>query len=116
MNETHSRVVTDGPTAPKTPSASASPSTPSLQEMGCRSFEELISSGMLWLINRVALHPRGFALAIHIDDDKKAVGWSILGHGKEVWTMPESSEDEKFAAIEATLAQATRENETDATR
>lgn len=53
-----------------------------------RPFEELIETGLLWLINTSVLHPRGYALAIHFDESQRATGWSILGDGTTPWTMP----------------------------
>ena len=58
-------------------------------------FEELRSTGLLWLINRVALHPRGYALALVYPDgaelpaiergDVEPVGWQLIGDGSECW-------------------------------
>lgn len=67
-----------------------------------RPFGELAPSGLLWLINRVVFHPRGFALAVN-REDRKAVGWTLLGNGKEVWTFETGVDDAKFAEAEATL-------------
>lgn len=70
-----------------------------------RPFAELIDAGLLWLINRTALHPRGFALAIHLDEDDKAAGWSIKGDGTEPWAfLMDAEEDDCFRRLEATLA------------
>jgi hypothetical protein len=33
-----------------------------------RMFAELSPSGLLWLINVSVFHPRGYALAIHMED------------------------------------------------
>lgn len=68
-----------------------------------RPFEELLDTGMLWLLNRATLHPRGFALAIHRDDDGKATGWSIIGDGTECWAYRNETDDEKFQAVEQFL-------------
>lgn len=62
---------------------------------------DLQADGVLWLINRVVFHPRGFALAV-----KPATGeFSMLGDGSEVWTFNDA-DDEKFAAVEAMLDRA----------
>lgn len=66
--------------------------------MKMRSFKEFRSAGLLWLINRVIFHPRGYALAFHIDASGLLVGWSILGNGKEVYAFSEADDDEGFAA------------------
>jgi hypothetical protein len=67
-----------------------------------RPFEELSDSGLLWLINRVVFHPRGFALAITVTDDGEATGWSLMGDGSEQWRYGDD-EDDKFRRAEATL-------------
>lgn len=76
-------------------------------------FSELHATGMLWLINRVVLHPRGFAFALHYPDgvDGEAeevtgepVEWSLLWDGTECGTFPEAVDDEMFAAAEVFLA------------
>lgn len=65
--------------------------------------EWLRDSGLLWLINRVVFHPRGWALAAHADGQGRIDGWALLGDGREVWTMPSSIEDELFAKAQALL-------------
>jgi hypothetical protein len=69
-----------------------------------RSFDELRSSGLLWLINRVVFHPRGFALALSMRDGEP-VGWKMLGDGSEVWRF-EGDEDELFERVRQTFADA----------
>ena len=54
-----------------------------------RPMHELRDTGLLWLINTTALHPRGFALALHLDDEGLATGWSLFGDGSEPWVMPD---------------------------
>lgn len=74
-------------------------------EDGLRPLSELRSSGLLWLINRVCLHPRGFALALGIDAAGEVIGWRLVGRGDEPWTYaPEIDEDVAFKAVEALLA------------
>lgn len=68
-----------------------------------RSWGDLRSSGLLWLINRVVFHPRGWALAlVHRDDE--IVGWKLLGDGREPWRFDGGTEGDMFAAAESTLA------------
>lgn len=69
-----------------------------------RPFSELRDSGLLWLMNRVVFHPRGWALAFHYDSNDVLVGWSLLGDGAEVWSMGIDGEDETFAKVQALLA------------
>jgi hypothetical protein len=74
-----------------------------------RPFSELRDSGLLWLVNRTALHPRGFALALHIDQAGNATGWSVKGDGTEPWAfLMDAEEDASFARLEATLSAARR--------
>lgn len=67
-----------------------------------RSFAELSDTGVLWLINRVVFHPRGFALMLHVKDGVPA-GWRIQGDGTEPWSFAATSDDRKFAAVEQLL-------------
>lgn len=68
-------------------------------------FAGLANTGLLWLVNRVVFHPRGFALAIHHNRNGEATGWSIMGDGSEPWTFDPDSvdEDDLFARAEAFL-------------
>jgi hypothetical protein len=87
-----------------------------------RPFSEFRDEGLLWLVNRVVFHPRGYALAISFskNDDgttnyDDATGWSIMGDGSESWNMGADptdeqralyraqSEDELFARVKALL-------------
>lgn len=56
---------------------------------GARPFKELMDSGFLWLINASVFHPRGFAMALHVDDDGDVTGWSLQGDGTERWAFVE---------------------------
>lgn len=51
--------------------------------------------GLLWLVNKVVFHPRGFAMGI--DDDAQA--WVMYGDGTEPWYMYSTAEH--AVAIEA---------------
>jgi len=68
-------------------------------------FDDLRTTGLLWLINRVALHPRGFALALeYAEGQPEPVGWSLTYAGVgEPWCFPHEEEPEKFQAIEGLL-------------
>lgn len=68
-----------------------------------RPFEDLSDSGVLWAINRVLFHPRGYALTLVFNEEGAATGWYIQGLGKEVWSFDERTDDERFAAFEETL-------------
>ena len=72
-----------------------------------RPLDELRSSGLLWLVNRVVFHPRGFALALNLNDDGNVDGWQLVGDGTEVWSYaPDVDEDALMAAATFTLQQA----------
>ena len=70
-----------------------------------RPFAELRDTGLLWLINTSVLHPRGFALALHLDEQGNATGWSLLGDGTEpyVFQLQDAEADRLFHAVETTL-------------
>lgn len=61
--------------------------------------------GVLWLINRVVFHPRGFALA-RIRTPNQPDQWALAGDGREPWTFNEDDDDASFAAVEALLDRA----------
>lgn len=85
--------------------------------MTARPFAELRDSGLLWLLNRVVFHPRGYALAFHYEGTfpnmGECTGWSLLGDGSEPWSMgdptPEQqvqgalTEDELFLLVKALM-------------
>lgn len=64
---------------------------------------DLHEDGLLWLINKAVLHPRGFALG---HDPADPAGKLVLyGDGSEPWGFDlanaPTSEDELFAKVEA---------------
>ena len=71
-----------------------------------RPLAELRTSGLLWLINRVVFHPRGFAVALHVTDAGEVVGWQLLGDGGEVWSFSEEADEASFLIAEETLRKA----------
>lgn len=54
--------------------------------------------GVLWLINRVVFHPRGYALTRQRGADPE---WTIQGDGTDVWTFTNDDDDKLFVAVEA---------------
>lgn len=68
-----------------------------------RGLHELRSTGLLWLINASVLHPRGYAMALHYDDDMHCIGWSLLGDGSEPWSFDPGAADICFGAVRALL-------------
>lgn len=55
------------------------------KEINYQGVKEIWDAGLIWLVNAAILHPRGYALAVHFDDDEKIVGLSVVGDGQEVW-------------------------------
>lgn len=74
-----------------------------------RTFNELRTSGLLWLLNSAALHPRGYSLAFCWAEgaDKAAeepIGWRLYGPGDEPWVMPDDAyTEEMFRRVETLL-------------
>lgn len=66
---------------------------------------DLRARGLLWYINRVAFHPRGFALALDVNDAGDVTGWQLWGNGDEPWAFVDVGEDDLFRALEALLAE-----------
>ena len=63
----------------------------------------LRADGVLWAINRVLFHPRGFALGYN----QEAGTFVLLGDGTETWCYgPPVNEDEHYANFEALLNRA----------
>lgn len=107
-------VVTEEPPTPPIEPEPPMPPEPPIEppvvepddiDIAPRPFVDLSASGVLWAINRVLFHPRGYAFTIQVDEAGNATGWYIQGDGEEVWTMPEDQEDALHAAFEATLQQ-----------
>lgn len=66
-------------------------------ETDAQPFEALRTTGLLWLINRVTFHPRGYALAL-VRRGGQITGWKLLGDGTEVWRF-EGDEDQHFERV-----------------
>lgn len=67
-------------------------------------FQNLRTSGLLWLINRQVFHPRGFALAVIADTTTGEVtGWELLGDGIEPWNFADGDESPALAKAEETF-------------
>jgi hypothetical protein len=69
---------------------------------------EFRTSGLLWLLNRAVLHPRGFAVGFSYaegdDIDTAApIGWVLYGDGTEAWRFPEDDPETEFMAVENLL-------------
>jgi hypothetical protein len=65
---------------------------------------DLHESGLLWLINRVVFHPRGYALGMALDANHQPLGWVLQGDGREPWVFVVDNEQALFDAAQATLA------------
>lgn len=72
---------------------------------------KLREDGLLWLVNKAVLHPRGFALGVAEDG-----GLWLLGDGSEPWRMGDVvPEDDLFAKVEAMFDRARETNGQQAT-
>lgn len=75
-------------------------------------------TGLLWAINKVLMHPRGFALAFEFPEGATReqieahqvdpIGWSIMGDGTEPWQFTDGLDDIGFDAFEDLLEWARR--------
>ncbi|HEY3484293.1 MAG TPA: hypothetical protein VGK49_02865 [Ilumatobacteraceae bacterium] len=53
-----------------------------------RHWEELRSTGLLWLINATVFHPRGYALGLQRNlVTGEIIGWALEGDGTEPWAF-----------------------------
>lgn len=68
-----------------------------------RRIVDLREDGLLWLINRVVFHPRGFALGV-VYRDGVPTGWVLEGDGTEPWSFPVGDEPALFAAAQRVLS------------
>lgn len=75
------------------------------QRAGIQWFQE---SGLLWLVNTAILHPRGKAIAVHVDENGERTAMSIVGDGDEPWTFGPDAIDSFRAYLES---EAERESE-----
>lgn len=83
------------------------PESEPTEERPAFAFSQLKDTGLLWLINRVVFHPRGFALALDYETDvEQPQGWSLHGDGSEVWAFENDTDDDRFARVEALFAAA----------
>lgn len=65
-----------------------------------KDFKELSDTGLLWLINRVVFHPRGYKLALMMNDEMTEVeGWTLQGDGSEVCAFDSETDDEEFDKV-----------------
>lgn len=64
---------------------------------------DLREDGLLWLINRVIFHPRGYALAMEMRDGEYTGRWLLQGDGSEIWRFEGVDEDEKLRRVTAVL-------------
>jgi len=72
-----------------------------LDEAARARLKKFHNDGLVFLVNTALLHPRGLALAIHLDDDGEPLGLSIFGEGDEPWVFGRNAQE----AIESIGAQ-----------
>lgn len=61
--------------------------------------QNLRDTGLLWLINRVVFHPRGFTLGMVYTYDGEFLHWVLIGNGMDPWRF-DGDEDEAFRKVE----------------
>lgn len=66
---------------------------------GARPWHELVSTGLLWYLNRTALWPRGYALGVIHDGEGLALGWDLTYDGEPI-TSSRETENDRFQAVE----------------
>jgi hypothetical protein len=68
-------------------------------------WQDLKTSGLLWLINAAVLHPRGYALALVYLNGAEGdpVGWQLLGDGSQAWVFLNDDSQEPFTHVESFL-------------
>jgi len=67
-------------------------------------FNELEKSGLLWLINRIVFHPRGFVLGLIPDENGNIIGWTVVGEGKNPLVFNPEMDEMGFLTAETFLA------------
>lgn len=77
------------------------------------SMEAMREHGVLWAINRLVFHPRGFALSLVYPDDAtreqilahevEPIGWQVLDDGHEVWAFAQDLDESGFLEFEELL-------------
>ncbi len=88
---------------------SALPESHPAPERDAYTLGQMAETGLLWLVNRVVFHPRGFALALDYGDgEDEPRGWSIVAaeDGLFSFGLPDQMEHDRKAAIERLLAEA----------
>ena len=71
---------------------------------------DMHDTGLLWLVNRVVFHPRGFALGMAYAGNV-FTGFMLYGAGSEPNSFVAEDEPELFAAAERLFAAARRKAE-----
>lgn len=74
-----------------------------------RSFDEFREVGLLWLLNKSVVHPRGFAIAFEYGPTGELLGWKLVGDGKEPWTFFHPDEFAPFEKIQSCSERKMRE-------
>lgn len=65
--------------------------------------QEMLDNGLVWAINRVLLHPRGYAMQI----DRASGQVQLWGNGDQPWEFRSVDEDAKMKAFNALLESVT---------
>jgi hypothetical protein len=86
------------------------PDSLQLDEEQRTTLKKFWEDGLIWLVNTAVLHPRGYALAIHVDTENPEalpLGLSIVGDGSEPWVFETDKQGELLVRYET--AEARRE-------
>lgn len=74
------------------------------KELRVYSFNEFEQSGLLWLINRLVFHPRGYTFGLVPDKNGNMIGWAVVGDGKKCQRFDPGMDELGFLAAETFLA------------
>ncbi len=67
---------------------------------------DFFDDGLLWLINKSLLHPRGYALGVDVNTKEM----TLLGNGSEPWRFELPNEDDLFQRVEQLFTRAAEYN------
>jgi hypothetical protein len=69
-----------------------------------KDWKEFRESGLLWLINRVVFHPRGYSIGLVFDaEGETCIGWQLSGDGSGCFVFNPDVEPERFDKVKELL-------------
>lgn len=76
-----------------------------------RPLQELVDSGLLWLVNRCVFHPRGLALGLFVEEGE-VLGWRLLAaDADQPFAFADPQDTDGYRRAETTLHAALAERE-----